>query len=414
MWGSSPLFQLYQPLDNYEWDSHNFDDCPYFDDEESLWGYKIEHWHNINGRNYRGWKYVEDALLYWVNEYHIDGYRFDYVEGIGWDGDYNGASYYANMLDNVDPSLILIAEADNSYQINNTDFDSGWDYSYHHNLFDNILDIYFNVDNILNHINAYSQGYGFVTGPVNYIESHDESRLIYQSTEFQNHSLEEAYKRSKIGASILFTSHGVPMIYQGQEFAQNAPHRDQGGFPIRQPLQWENLDLDLVIDLNNHYKSLISLRNEYDVLKEPPLEIKYSNNSDKVISYWRVLNDQKVIVIVNLDTNTHYIDIEFPNAGEWTNILDNEEINIESNWYGGFELEPLTSYIFVPSVDSQCILGDINQDSIINVIDIVSMVNYILLGTGLEANQICAADLNSDNIINVIDIVSIVNIILNQ
>ena len=41
------------------------------------------------------------------------------------------------------------------------------------------------------------------------------------------------------------------------------------------------------------------------------------------------------------------------------------------------------------------------------------MVNYILLGTGLEANQICAADLNSDNIINVIDIVSIVNIILN-
>ena len=94
--------------------------------------------------------------------------------------------------------------------------------------------------------------------------------------------------------------------------------------------------------------------------------------------------------------------------------MDNEEINIESNWYGGFELEPLTSYIFVPSDDSQCILGDINQDSIINVIDIVSMVNYILLGTGLEANQICAADLNSDNIINVIDIVSIVNIILNQ
>ena len=113
------------------------------------------------------------------------------------------------MLDNIDPSLILIAEADNSYQINNTDFDSGWDYSYHHNLFDNIL----------NHINAYSQGYGFVTGPVNYIESHDESRLIYQSTEFQNHSLEDAYKRSKVGASILFTSHGVPLIYQGQEFS---------------------------------------------------------------------------------------------------------------------------------------------------------------------------------------------------
>ena len=88
----------------------------------------------------------------------------------------------------------MIAEADNSYQINNTFFDSGWDYSYHHNLIDNILDIYTNLNNITSHINAYDQGYSFVTGPVNYIESHDENRLIYQSTEFQGHSFEEAYK----------------------------------------------------------------------------------------------------------------------------------------------------------------------------------------------------------------------------
>ena len=146
-----------------------------------MWGYKIEHWHELNGREYRGWKYVEDAILYWVDEYHIDGYRFDYVDGIGWDGDFNGASYYANVLDNHDPSLILIAEADNPFQMNSTDFDSGWDYSYHHNMFDNVLDIYLDLNNVANHINAYSQGYSFVTGPINYTESHDESRLIYQS-----------------------------------------------------------------------------------------------------------------------------------------------------------------------------------------------------------------------------------------
>ena len=35
--------------------------------------------------DYRGWKYVLDALMHWVQEYRVDGYmEFDYVDGIGW------------------------------------------------------------------------------------------------------------------------------------------------------------------------------------------------------------------------------------------------------------------------------------------------------------------------------------------
>ena len=412
LWGSSPLFQLYHPIDNYEWNEHDFDSCPYFDDAPSDWGYKLEHWHDIDGRDYRGWKYVIDSLMHWVTEYHIDGYRFDYVEGIGWDGDFNGASFYANYLDNFDPSLILIAEADNSYQINNTDFDSGWDYSYHHNIYDNILDIYLDVYNVTNHISAYNQGYGFVTGPVNYIESHDENRLIYQSTEFQGHSFEEAYKRSMLGSTILFTSHGVPMLYSGQEFAQSAPTRDSGGFPIPQPLQWSNLDDESVQTLNNHYKKMIALRNNVDVLKQPPLEVKYQNNSNRSIVYWRADDNDKVVVALNLDSNSHSIDLEFPQSGSWTDYISGNEINIESNFYGGYTLEPLTSYVFMPTdTTPQCIVGDLNQDGIINVIDIISLVNYIL-GEPVDENGECASDINADGILNVIDIVSLVNLIL--
>ena len=268
--------------------------------------------------------------------------------------------------------------------INNTYYDSGWDYSYHHNLFDNILNIYLDVNNVVNHINAYTQGYGFVTGPINYIESHDENRLIYQSTEFQNHSLIDAYKRSMLGASILFTSHGVPMIYNGQEFAQNAPGRDSFGYPIPQPLQWDNLDDENIISLNNHYKNLISLRNNYDVLKEPPLEVKYANNNNHVLAYWRVDSDEEIIVIINFDTVSHTIDIEFPHSGIWHEYLSDTQIDINSNWYGGYTLEPLSSYIF-------------------------SLVNHILNDTEIN---FCSGDLNGDGIINVIDIISLVNIIM--
>ena len=62
-------------------------------------------------------------------------------------------------------------------------------------------------------------------------------------------------------------------------------------------------------------------------------------------------------------------------------------------------------------VDSSILMGDLNFDGIINVIDVVSLVNGIL-GGGLTDDQQLAADLNGDGTINVIDIVSLVNIIL--
>jgi len=61
----------------------------------------------------------------------------------------------------------------------------------------------------------------------------------------------------------------------------------------------------------------------------------------------------------------------------------------------------------------QCVVGDVSEDGIINVIDIVNLVNYILGSNEFTDSQLCAADLNGDSIINVIDIVNLVNAILN-
>lgn len=62
---------------------------------------------------------------------------------------------------------------------------------------------------------------------------------------------------------------------------------------------------------------------------------------------------------------------------------------------------------------NECTKMDLNNDGIINVIDIVSVVNIIVGLTIADEYQNCAADVNSDEIINVIDIVSIVNFIIN-
>jgi Leucine-rich repeat (LRR) protein len=57
--------------------------------------------------------------------------------------------------------------------------------------------------------------------------------------------------------------------------------------------------------------------------------------------------------------------------------------------------------------EEECILGDINNDSLLDILDIVSMINLILDG---EYNE--CGDVNSDGTINVQDVVIFVNIIL--
>ncbi len=420
LWGSSPLFQLYQPMDSFNWQDHDYLNCPYFDDEESLWGYKIENWHEVNGREYRGWRYVVDALDMWVNDYHIDGFRFDYTPGIGWGGDANGASFYANYLDNIDSSLILIAEEDNYYQINQTDFDSGWDYSYFHTMDSNLLEINSNghfwgdMNDLWNHINSYSQGYQDHYGSINYIENHDEGRIIYELTNYQGFPIEGAYQKSKLGSIVLFTSLGVPMIYNGQEFGQNTPHRDDFGYPISpQPLQWENLDSELGQSLFNHYSRLSKLRSSYDVLKNGYHDLKLIDNSKKSIVYWRVHEQDQIVVVANFNNTTEYIDVEFPQAGIWYDFLNNTEIEIESNFYGGWELPPSSAFVFVSSLPSEQLVGDINVDGLINVLDIVSIVGCII-DDNCSPDSISLGDFNSDNSLDILDVVSMVNFILNS
>ena len=59
---------------------------------------------------------------------------------------------------------------------------------------------------------------------------------------------------------------------------------------------------------------------------------------------------------------------------------------------------------------SNSILGDLNDDGLVNILDVVVLVN-IVLG---QAGQDPAGDLNNDGLINVLDVVILVNIILGR
>ena len=58
--------------------------------------------------------------------------------------------------------------------------------------------------------------------------------------------------------------------------------------------------------------------------------------------------------------------------------------------------------------DIDMLLGDVNNDDTINILDVISTINIVLNSDDYNLN----ADMNQDGTINILDVVSLVNVIL--
>ena len=56
-------------------------------------------------------------------------------------------------------------------------------------------------------------------------------------------------------------------------------------------------------------------------------------------------------------------------------------------------------------------MGDLNQDGLINVQDIILTIN-IILGVPPSDYELCSGDINEDGVIDILDIVLLINLIL--
>jgi len=109
-----------------------------------------------------------------------------------------------------------------------------------------------------------------------------------------------------------------------------------------------------------------------------------------------------------------YNDYYMPNDGspyprdfivDQEGILQYANNEIDTEWML-WVLEELTG-------SSQGIVGDLNNDGMVNILDIIQTVNIILGSNTNPTNyEIWAADLNQDNNIDILDIVLITNLIL--
>ena len=78
-----------------------------------------------------------------------------------------------------------------------------------------------------------------------------------------------------------------------------------------------------------------------------------------------------------------------------------------------FETEFTSDFMYeIVCADSDYLMGDLNQDDSINILDIVMLVNFILGITDPDSTQFNLSDMNEDGSLNVQDIIILINAIL--
>ena len=285
--------------------------------------------------------FICDNAVFWIKEYDIDGLRFDATSFIrnvhGRDNDpqadlADGWSLLQFINDEIKkrkPGAFLIAEdlQDNAFITKETKdggagFTTQWDAHFVHRIRQALIgsdDSERNMDEIRDavlhrfYLNAFER--------VIYTESHDEvangKARVPEEVAPGNAANWFAKKKSCLGAALVFTSPGIPMIFQGQEFLEDDWFHD------KDPIDWTKKDR--FAGILKAYRDLIRLRLNKEGftggLCEQNVSVFHVNNEDKVLCFYRWDKDgtgDSVVVAVNF-ANQSYSDyfIGLPHEGEW-------------------------------------------------------------------------------------------------
>src|SRR5690606_15807223 len=109
-----------------------------------------------------------------------------------------------------------------------------------------------------------------------------------------------AFRRNKLGATLVFTAPGIPMIWMGEEFGQPTPRTHD-----RQPLIWALLGEERNKGLHAHHKNLIALRKHNPALISENYQPLLSDRKRGFIAFKRWSEGGNMVVVAaNLRSNS--------------------------------------------------------------------------------------------------------------
>jgi maltooligosyltrehalose trehalohydrolase len=172
--------------------------------------------------------------------------------------------------------------------------------------------------------------------PFQYVENHDHSQLICfvkeLAGEIQFGDRSEFYKLQPF-AIALYTCVGVPMLWQGQEFADNYPLPNDGILRTRfqRDVDWQYFYDEEGHTLIRLYRRLGQFRRNYPALRSRRFHYyeEQSRLQDGIVAYSRESTDSKQIALVflNFSDQRQSISVPVPEAGEYRELINADEPN---------------------------------------------------------------------------------------
>ena len=338
--GTSPYVKLY-------WDgSKPTAESPFYNPDakhDYNVGYDMNH-ESLDTKNY-----ASRVLKYWINEFHVDGYRFDLSKGftqnntkgdVGKWGQYDASriailSAYYDTIVKANPKAVLILEhfADNSEEkalaAKGMMLWGNLNYAYGEAAKGNIS------SSDLTWASYTSRAW---TKPnlVTYMESHDEEREMYRCIKegraSGNYNIKDtatALQRAGLTATFLLTIPGPKMIWQfgeqGYDYSINYPSGTNESRLSNKPPRWDYMSKPDRQKLYNTYKRLTYLKKSNPLFNATDIKLDLTG-AVKTIK----LNagGKSAVVIGNFDVISSNGAPGFSRTGKWYDYISGDSLTV--------------------------------------------------------------------------------------
>jgi len=296
--------------------------------------------------------YTENVMKYWMQEYHIDGFRFDMGDGYTQtNSGSNGTAYaaydasrvatwatYISYMKGLDPNFLITGEywtvpqeqlavAKLGYMMWNNLSSQGEQATmgYPTNPSWDLSGLFYDTFSFPS-----TQPYSIIS----YFESHDQERLQFKNEAYGNASGSYSTKdiptglaRDEEGAVFMFSSPGPKMVWQFGERGYDISIDDLGGRLSDKPPHWEYM-----ADPNRHhlyqvYSRMIRMKIKNPVFTTTSFTYNLSGYV-KTIQLLDPTNTNNVEVVGNFDVNPQTASINFPKTGTWYDNFNGTTINV--------------------------------------------------------------------------------------
>lgn len=277
--------------------------------------YDCNNWEDVIDLNYYDHTMRREmikAMIFWVTECEIDGFRCDMAHLVPLD-------FWRDAriaLDIIKP-LFWLAETEHINYQNVFDCSYAWHWMHETERFskDQI-----GVPELMNNLKGYEQKSRPGASYLFFTSNHDENS--WNGTEYEKYG-----PAAKALAVLSCTWNGIPLIYSGQE----VPNMERLKFFDKDTIQWSEENL-----LHDFYKVLLYLRKRNPALRTADINVITTfikTNADRFVLAWRrKLLEKEVLVFLNLSSHAPDVIVEDDNiTGIYTNIFDATTIDFYRN-----------------------------------------------------------------------------------